>query len=110
MEKQLKLIKQDKNPYIKSNKDMDFIELAFNNIVAETEKAICLNLMVSWNGECQTKDIWFPKSTCEIREAKYDKTTGLRAWVKSWMLEHKSQVYASNGYRMYFETAFYPQK
>jgi hypothetical protein len=44
-------------------------EIKINNVVRETEKAICVNVDVCWNaGRKQQKDLWFPKSTCEVVE------------------------------------------
>ena len=40
----------------------------FHSIVKETEKAICLNIDVTWSDGDRVfaKDIWFPKSCIEI--------------------------------------------
>lgn len=86
--------------------DKNLYELAFNYIVTQTEKAICLNVMVSWNSKCYDKNVWFPKSVCEIREAPYDKKNGKRAFISQWMIEQKEKSHPFHGYDMKFETIF----
>ena len=82
-------------------------ELAFNSITKETEKAICLNVMVSWNGTCRAKDVWFPKSV--INFATFTDSEGkerTNAIVKNWFIHKTEQANAFNGYQMHFETIF----
>lgn len=85
---------------------MKNIELAFYQIVKESEKAICLKLLVSFNGNTSVRDVWFPKSVCEIKDADYDKT-GKRAFVADWFLRKAETANAFAGYAMRFETAFW---
>ena len=80
-------------------------ELAFNNVVKETEKAVCLNVMVSWNANCRDKEVWFPKSVIEFvtfTDSKGSKRTN--ALVKNWFIHKAEQANAFNGYQMRFET------
>ena len=82
-------------------------ELAFNSITKETEKAICLNVMVSWNGTCRDKDIWFPKSV--INFVNFTDSEGkerTNALVKNWFIHKTEQANAFHGYEMHFETIF----
>lgn len=81
------------------------IELAIQKLVKETEKAVCLNLLVSWNGNTHSRDIWFPKSVCEIKEVNYDDQP--RAFVADWFLLKTESANAFKGYGMRFETAFW---
>ena len=44
--------------------------LHYNEITKETAKAICLNINVSWgNGSQHQRDVWFPKSKCQVKDA-----------------------------------------
>lgn len=81
------------------------IEVAIYNIVRETEKAVCLNLLVSYNGNTSAKEIWFPKSVCELKTVDYDNKP--RAFVADWFLHKAESANAFNGYAMRFETAFW---
>lgn len=89
-------------------KETKNIELAFNNVVKETEKAVCLNVMVSWNGNCHDKDIWFPKSVCSfITFTDKEGNERTNAIVADWFLHKTEAANAFNGYEMRFETAFW---
>lgn len=82
-------------------------ELAFNRITKETEKAVCLNLMVSWNGTCKDKDLWFPKS--QVQFVTFTDSQGIErtnALVPNWLIWKMEQNNAFNGYQMHFETLF----
>lgn len=82
------------------------IEVALNKFVKETEKAICVNVMVSWNSNCCDKDIWMPKSVCEVFTAEYDNNK-THAMVDEWFLHKTEAANAFHGYGMRFETAFW---
>ena len=71
-------------------------EIKFNSITKETEKAICINVMVSWgDGNAKTKDVWFPKSTCEVIGSN-------SIMVADWMIEKTCNANAFHGYTMGF--------
>lgn len=83
------------------------VELAFNSIVKETEKAICLNVMVSWNSNCHDRDIWFPKSVISFAtftDSKGNEKTN--AMVADWFIRKTEAANAFHGYAMRFETIF----
>ena len=83
------------------------VELAYNSIVKETEKAICLNVMVSWNSNCRDRDIWFPKSVISFTsftDSKGNERTN--AIVADWFIRKTEAANASHGYAMRFETIF----
>lgn len=87
---------------------MKNIELAYNEKVRETEKAVCLNVMVSFNGNCSSRNVWFPKSVCSFITF----TTGegkevTHAMVADWFLNKAESDNAFKGYAMRFETAFW---
>ena len=82
-------------------------ELAYNAITKETEKAVCLNVMVSWNGTCRDKDVWFPKS--QISFVDFTDSNGKarrNAIVPNWLIWKNEKANAFNGYEMHFETLF----
>lgn len=82
-------------------------ELAYNHIVKETNKAICLNVMVSWNGTCRDRDIWFPKSV--ITFVEFTDSKGIQrknAVVQNWFIHKAEKDNAFRGYEMHFETIF----
>lgn len=81
------------------------IEVTVYNVVKETEKAYCLNMLVSWNGNTHAKDIWFPKSVCEVKDVDYDAQP--HAFVEDWFLRKAESANAFKGYEMRFETAFW---
>ena len=83
------------------------VELAYNSIVKVTEKAICLNVMVSWNSNCHDCDIWFPKSVVSFvtfKDSKGEERTN--AMVADWFIRKTEEANAFNGYAMRFETIF----
>ena len=88
-------------------KNNDNVELAFNSIVKETEKAICLNVMVSWNSNNHDRDIWFPKSLISFvtfEDSKGNERTN--AIIPDWFIRKAEAANASHGYAMRFETIF----
>jgi hypothetical protein len=88
-------------------KNNNNVELAYNSIVKETEKAICLNVMVSWNSNCHDRDIWFPKSVISFTsftDSKGNERTN--AIVADWFIRKTEAANASHGYSMRFETIF----
>lgn len=82
------------------------IEIALNSVVKETEKAVCVNVMVSWNSNCHSKDIWMPKSVCEVFTAEYDSNKP-HAMVDELFLRKTEAANAFHNYGMRFETAFW---
>lgn len=82
------------------------IEVSLNAVVKESEKAICVNVMVSWNSNCHNKDIWMPKSVCEVFSAEYDGGR-MHEMVDEWFLHKTEAANAFHGYGMRFETAFW---
>lgn len=88
-------------------KNNNNVELAFNSLIKETEKAICLNVMVSWNGNCHNRDIWFPKSVItfsSFTDGKGDVRT--IAIVADWFIKKTEAANSYRGYAMHFETVF----
>lgn len=81
------------------------IEVAIHKVARETEKAYCLTVAVSWNGNGHVKDVWFPKSVCELKDVDYDSQP--RAFVADWFLRKAEGSNAFKGYAMRFETAFW---
>lgn len=78
-------------------------EIKINSITKETEKAICINVAVSWGeGNWKTKDIWFPKSTCEVIKVNEE----IHVMVADWMIEKTCAAKAFKGYRMNFCECF----
>lgn len=74
-------------------------EIKVNSITKETEKAICVNVEVCWNnGNGKSKDIWFPKSTCEIINVNGE----IHAVVADWMMNKTCIANTFHGYQMYF--------
>lgn len=81
----------------KTKKVMETVEIQYNAIEKETEKAMLIEAPVSWAGNMHTKSFWFPKSVIvEIENARCMK-------VKTWFIDKLSEQKAFNGYRMYFE-------
>lgn len=71
--------------------------ICINNIVKESEKAILLNVPVSYNANApKGRDIWMPKSLCSIVNEHV-------ALVEDWFLTKLSEQNAFHGYRMNFE-------
>lgn len=82
-------------------------EMSFYEIVKETAKAICLKVMVSWNSNCHTRDIWFPKSVCRlINFTDENGKEHINAMVAAWFIEKTEAEKAFGGYQMNFETIF----
>lgn len=78
-------------------------ELKVNGITKETEKAICVNVAVSWGeGSWRMKDVWFPKSTAEVVEVNGE----THVMVADWMLQKTAEQNAFHGYRMNFCECF----
>ncbi len=72
--------------------------IIYNSIVKESEKAICLNVPVSYNANApKGRDIWMPKSLCTIFSERV-------AVVEDWFLAKLSEQNSFHGYRMNFET------
>ena len=70
-------------------------EIKINSITKETEKAICVNVTVCWgDGGWKLKDVWFPKSTCEVGEKII--------MVADWMIEKTCKENSFKGYEMSF--------
>ena len=78
-------------------------EIRINSVTRETEKAICINVPVSWGeGSWKVKDVWFPKSTCEIITVNGEQ----HALVADWIIEKTAQQNAFHGYVMNFCSCF----
>lgn len=87
---------------------MKKIELAYNSIVKETEKAICLNVFVSFNGNSHDRNVWFPKSVIDfVTFTTSDGVEKTNAMVADWFLRKTESDNAFKGYGMRFETAFW---
>ena len=72
--------------------------IIYNNIVKESEKAICLNVPVSYASNApKGRDIWMPKSVCSIFSERV-------AVVEDWFIDKLRNQNAFHGYRMNFET------
>lgn len=100
-------IKQTQKKHEKMEKKNNNVELAFNSIVKQTEKAICLNVMVSWNGNCRAKDIWFPKSVIAFTSFTDGKgCERTNAMVADWFIRKTEAANTFHGYAMHFETVF----
>ena len=80
-------------------------EMMINAVERETEKAVLVNVMVSWNGSCKSKSIWMPKSVCEVFTAEYDGNR-THAMVADWFIAKTQKANTWNGYEMQFETLF----
>lgn len=68
-----------------------------NKVEKETEKAIMVNLPVSWNGNMQPKTFWFPKSCVMIHNQTIS--------IASFLIEKLERENTFHGYRMSFEIA-----
>lgn len=73
------------------------------NITRETEKAILLETLVSFNGNTSTRSIWFPKSQISERD-NYEGHDFIT--VGSWLMAAKERENAFAGYAMRFEYVF----
>ncbi len=76
----------------------DFITLCFAQKIQESEKAVKLELQVSWNANCYTRAFWFPKSVLTM--------DGDRFAVKSWFYDKLERDNAFHGYRMTIDNGF----
>lgn len=83
------------------------LELSFYEVVKETAKAVCLKVLVSWNGTCHSRDLWFPKSVCRL-VAFSDENGNNRtnALVAEWFIRKTEEENQVAGYQMCFETIF----
>ena len=72
-------------------------EVIFNQIEKETEKAVLVNLPVSWNCNMHTKSFWFPKS-CIIF---HNQTMS----IATFLVEKLERENAFHGFEMRFEVA-----
>jgi hypothetical protein len=77
-----------------------YSEIAANREVKRTDKAICLNLPVSWNANCYPRDIWFPLSVVK------EQLPNGHYMIADWFLNKMEDDRAFHGYRMKFETRF----
>lgn len=83
------------------------VELAYNSIVKETEKAVCLNVMVSWNSNCHDRDIWFPKSLVSfVTFTDSEGNERTNAIIPDWFIRKTEAANSFKGYAMRFETIF----
>lgn len=72
--------------------------IIINGIAKETEKAICVIALVSYNANApKERNIWIPKSLCKIVNERV-------AAVADWFVEKLRNDNAFHGYRMNFET------
>lgn len=78
-------------------------EIAIYEVVKETEKAVCVKVMVSWNKNFHTRDIWMPKSVCEVFAAEYDNNKP-HIMVDDWFVRKTESANSFKGYAMRFET------
>lgn len=70
-----------------------------HGIVKETEKSICCTVIVNWGeGNWKEKNIWFPKSLCEIRRENGTEWID----VEEWFTDKLSRENSFHGYRMNF--------
>lgn len=76
---------------------METVEIIYDKIERETEKAMQITAPVSWNGSMHRKTFWFPKSV--VAEIENDKCMR----VSTWFIDKLSNQNAFKGYRMYFE-------
>lgn len=68
----------------------------------ETEKALLIDCCVSWNGNCHSKSIWFPKSVARVVENKF-KAGQMDLEVADWFVSKLEVANSYKGYGMYFE-------
>jgi len=81
----------------KNMKTTNYTEVIFNQIEKETEKAIMVNLPVSWNSNCHPRSFWFPKSCVKMYKQTME--------IATWMVEKMEKENAFHGYRMEFPIA-----
>lgn len=78
-------------------KNFNFTEVLFNNIERETEKAMLINLPVSWNDNVHARSFWFPKSCIKV----YQNTVEIATFI----IEKMERENAFHGYQMSFSIA-----
>ena len=74
-------------------------DIILHNIVKETEKSLCCTVVVNWGeGNWKQKDIWFPKSLCDVFNFNG------KDWVsvENWFIDKLSRENSFKGYRMNF--------
>lgn len=73
--------------------------IKINEVKRESEKAILVNLPVYFSANAsKPRDMWFPKSVCEIVDANMLAVDG-------WFLVKASEQNAFKGYEMHFVEA-----
>ena len=72
-------------------------EVIFNQIEKETEKAVLVNLPVSWNCNMHPKSFWFPKSCIMFHNQTMS--------IATFLVEKLERENAFHGYAMCFEVA-----
>ena len=75
----------------------NYTEVLFNYVEKETEKAILVNLPVSWNANIYARKFWLPKSCVKMYQHTMD--------IATWMVEKMEKENAFHGYTMSFEIA-----
>lgn len=72
-----------------------------NGIVKETEKAILVKALVTWNDNgYKEREIWMPKSVVTVVD---DARKGEILDVEDWFIDKLSAQNAFHGYRMSFD-------
>lgn len=79
---------------VKNNESYTIITSTSENIVKESEKAICLEITVTYSERKSTRNQWFPKSVIS--------TFGSRYIVKSWFYAKTARENAFKGWQMDF--------
>lgn len=75
-----------------------------SGIVKQSEKAICLSCFVTWShAKNFVKDIWFPKSVCEIINEHVVE-------VEEWFLDKLGWQHEFHGYTMSFDKLYFTPK
>lgn len=75
-------------------------EIIINNVARETEKAVLVNLNVTFNHNgYKAREVWMPKSVISV--------DGCIAKVEDWFLRKLSVQNAFHGYTMSFERPLY---
>ena len=78
-------------------KNFNFTEVLFNKIERETEKAMLINLPVSWNDNVYARSFWFPKSCVKLYENTVE--------IATFIVEKMEKENAFHGYMMNFAIA-----
>lgn len=71
------------------------IEILINKVERESEKAVMVNLPVSWNDNMYPRTFWFPKSCVKVGERTMI--------VARFIVEKMQRENTYNGYQMAFE-------